>query len=501
MTTSSTSSLLLATSMTSNLPPATSTTTNLPPATSTTSNLPPATSFTSQLPPATSTTSNLPPTTSLTSQLPPATSLTSHLPPATSLTSHLLLSISTARACNINEADLFVVPVIGEEILLIEAEIEEVDDVTMNEDVEGNVNLKPESAQMAKSSSNSENEACCSKACKKNTDSLNAKITELSEKLSDSKTMSYHYKLGLSQVEARLVEFKNQEIKFCEKIRGLEFKVESKDNIIERLTKDLGELKKEKEGLDSKLTGFQSASKDLDTLIGSQRPSPSIESNSSDLQNSNSSVSKHEESSESIMSKPMIKFVKAADCVDVKTNKVEAAKKPSVKYAEMYRNTHKSPKVEKRKSWPKNNYTHKSMSPRTVFRNTGRTSSVNRPNMNVAQPKRTSFAKPAHSYVRRPFHGRSAVRTQSQVPRVSTVTKRFPTVESKFSTVKSTFFADWGNKGKAVKASACWIWRLIQNTTKKCPNCNSVSVIFKKYQYIDTQGRLKSVMAWVPKKV
>nr|GFA14174.1 hypothetical protein [Tanacetum cinerariifolium] len=76
---------------------------------------------------------------------------------------------------------------------------------------------------------------------------------------------------GLSQVEARLVEFKNQEIKFCEKIRGLEFKVKSKDNRIERLTKELEELKKEKEGLDSKLTGFQSASKDLDTLLGSQR--------------------------------------------------------------------------------------------------------------------------------------------------------------------------------------------------------------------------------------
>nr|GEX51034.1 retrovirus-related Pol polyprotein from transposon TNT 1-94 [Tanacetum cinerariifolium] len=34
---------------------------------------------------------------------------------------------------------------------------------------------------------------------------------------------------------------------------------------------ELEELKKEKEGLDSKLTGFQSASKDLDTLLGSQR--------------------------------------------------------------------------------------------------------------------------------------------------------------------------------------------------------------------------------------
>nr|GEY21222.1 hypothetical protein [Tanacetum cinerariifolium] len=130
-----------------------------------------------------------------------------------------------------------------------------------------------EFALMAKSSSENEvfDNSLCTKSCKKNTYSLNTKITDLSEKLSDSKTMLYHYKLGLSQVEARLVEFKNKKIKFCEKIRGLEFKVESKDNRIERLTKELEELKKEKEGLDRKLIGFQSASKDLDTLIGSQR--------------------------------------------------------------------------------------------------------------------------------------------------------------------------------------------------------------------------------------
>nr|GFB43439.1 hypothetical protein [Tanacetum cinerariifolium] len=129
------------------------------------------------------------------------------------------------------------------------------------------------------------------------------------------------------------------------KKRGLEFKVESKDNRIERLTKDLKELKKEKEGLDSKLTGFQSASKDLDTLLGSQRPFPSIESNSSDLQNSDSSVSENGESLESIMSKPMIKFVKATDSPTViKINKDKTVRKPSV-YAEMYRKTSKSSNV------------------------------------------------------------------------------------------------------------------------------------------------------------
>ncbi|GKD91664.1 hypothetical protein Tco_1367171 [Tanacetum coccineum] len=119
MTTSSISSLLSANTPTTNLPP--TTTTKLPPATFTTTNLPSA------------------PTSTTTSHLPPATSTTSHLPPSKSMT----------RACNINEADLFVVPVVGEENLLIEAEIEELNDVTMNEDVEANVILEPGKSYMS----------------------------------------------------------------------------------------------------------------------------------------------------------------------------------------------------------------------------------------------------------------------------------------------------------------------------------------------------------------
>nr|GEZ53468.1 hypothetical protein [Tanacetum cinerariifolium] len=310
-----------------------------------------------------------------------------------------------------------------------------------------------EFALMAKSSSDTElfDNSLCSKACKKNTDSLNTKITKLSEKLSDTKTTLYHYKLGLSEVEARLVEFKNQEIKFREKIRGLEFSVESKNNRIERLTNELEELKKEKEGLDSKLVGFQSASKDLGTLLGSQRsdknkeglgynavpppaqvysppkkdmswtglpefaddiitdfsrPSPSIESNFSDFQNSDSSVSKNGESSESIMSKPMIKFMKAADSpIVIKTNKDETVRTPM---------------------------------------------RINRPNMNAAQPKRTSFYKPAHSYVKRPVQRKPLVKTQFRVLRVSTGNTKFPTVNKNFPTGNSKLStAGLGKKGKA----------------------------------------------------
>nr|GEV25431.1 ubiquitin hydrolase [Tanacetum cinerariifolium] len=325
---------------------------------------------------------------------------------------------------------------------------------------------------------------------------------------------------GLSQVEARLIEFKTQEIKFCEKIRGLEFDVESKNNKIKHLMNELKKVKKEKEGLDSKLTGFESASKDLDTLLGSQRtdknkeglpefaddtitdysrPSPSIESNTSDLQNSNSSVSELGESSGSIMSKPMIKFVKAADSPTViKTNKTETSRKPPVKDDEMYRNTSQSPKVrgnqrnwnnlksqqlgidfvmqnkacfkcghfdhlaydcgvwvEQGKNWSKNKFAHKNVTPRAVVLKTGRTPiAVNRTNMNVAQPKIRYFVKTSHSNVRRPFQRKSAVRTQSQVPRVSTVccccSRQVNTARPKAVINRRNWFND-------VKALACWV--------------------------------------------
>nr|GFC61047.1 hypothetical protein [Tanacetum cinerariifolium] len=87
--------------------------------------------------------------------------------------------------------------------------------------------------------------------------------------------------------------------------------------------------------------------------------------------------------------------------------------------------------------------------------------------MNVAQPKMTSFAKTAHSNVKRPFQIKSAVKNQPRVPRVSTDNGKIPTVDSKFLTAKSTFTVDLGNTEKAVKASACWIWRSKQNTTEQ----------------------------------
>nr|GEU48276.1 putative reverse transcriptase, RNA-dependent DNA polymerase [Tanacetum cinerariifolium] len=73
-----------------------------------------------------------------------------------------------------------------------------------------------------------------------------------------------------------------------------------------------------------------------------------------------------------------------------------------------------------------------------------------------------------------------------------TVRPKIPTASSKVPTAKPTVVADKEIKGKAVKALARWIWKPKQNSSSHGSNFNGVSVTFKKYQYIDTQGRLKS---------
>nr|GEV91493.1 hypothetical protein [Tanacetum cinerariifolium] len=315
-----------------------------------------------------------------------------------------------------------------------------------------------------------------------------------------------NYRQG-SKVKARLVEFKNQEVKYCEKIRGLDFKVESRANRIESLTNEIELLKKEKEGLDNKLTGFQTASKDLDNLLKSQRsdknkegsgyndtvtnysrPSHAIESTSDDLQNKNPSVTETRASPSNSVSKLFIKFVKATDSLtENKADKVETVRKTTVKYAELYRKTSKKSNacyncgsvdhlsyncgkwVDQGRSWEKNNNTHKSRSPKTGFHKTGRPPMrINKSYMNAAQPKRTSFYNPGHSYHKRPFQRASIVRSQFKGLRFPTVNRKFPTVNRKFPTSNSKIStADMGNKGKVVKASACWIWKPSQNLSNK----------------------------------
>nr|GFB51654.1 hypothetical protein [Tanacetum cinerariifolium] len=118
-----------------------------------------------------------------------------------------------------------------------------------------------------------------------------------------------------------------------------------------------------------------------------------------------------------------------------------------------------------------------------------------RPTMNVKTPYRAPWVSIINKYdppVQRKFStGRR---------NFPTANRKFPTASRKFTTGSTkNHTADVGRKGKAVKPSACWTWNPSQKLSNKGPNNNSVTVMFEKYTYIDTQGRLKLVMAWVPK--
>nr|GFC54119.1 hypothetical protein [Tanacetum cinerariifolium] len=204
--------------------------------------------------------------------------------------------------------------------------------------------------------------------------------------------MRHSYKLGIDQLERRLAEYKEREVKYIETIRSLERDKEYNLRKINKLTNEVETLQEEKDVVDGKLARLIKSSKDLEDIIESQRsknvkegveynavpppaadlyfspkkdlswtglpefvddtvtdysrPSPTVESTSPEDQNKNSTTAENGESTDSILSKPAVKFVKAGDrpaerpttnkAEFVKaverptTNKVETAKKPAV---------------------------------------------------------------------------------------------------------------------------------------------------------------------------
>ncbi|GJZ01689.1 ribonuclease H-like domain-containing protein [Tanacetum coccineum] len=138
----------------------------------------------------------------------------------------------------------------------------------------------------------------------------------------------------------------------------------------------------------------------------------------------------------------------------------------------------------------------KQSSPRAASISTTRpiNTAAPKPKVNDALPTTYSYFK-AHSPVRRAFNQKSAAKTNNfnekvNTTRVNNVTTAGP---------KEVVSAAKGNGENAVKSSTCWIWRptgnIIDHTSK-----DNGSYMLKRFDYVDLQGRLKSVMAWVPKR-
>nr|GFB24040.1 hypothetical protein [Tanacetum cinerariifolium] len=309
-----------------------------------------------------------------------------------------------------------------------------------------------EFALMANTESKVFDNSLCSNECKKNTDSLNSKIKDLKSELSEANKYIYHYKLVVAQLEGRLTEYKEREVKYIEKIRTLEMYRASNLKCIKILDKELEELKLEKDGLDGKLAGLLKASKNLDHLIESQRfdqtglpkfvddtvtdyskPTPNVASTSAEGQNKDSSTSEDVASP-----KPPKPFVKQK--VQRETSRSQNHDCMGSSHRFIGHRPHGAPMRPSHKSIghrphgasmkPSNRHAgHRSHSP---------SMNPKRPTMNGARPYK-SFFNQAPSYETRPFLKSSAVRTPYRAPWVPTVNRNNPPVNRKLSTGRRNF--------------------------------------------------------------
>ncbi|GKD86955.1 hypothetical protein Tco_1358109 [Tanacetum coccineum] len=114
--------------------------------------------------------------------------------------------------------------------------------------------------------------------------------------------------------------------------------------------------------------------------------------------------------------------------------------------------------------------------------------------VNAARPMSYLF-KTAHSTVKRLIHKNTSFKNSNIDQRVNTVSgkKNIARPKAVVNDVK-------GNNVNVVKASACWVWKPKTKVLDHVSKHNSASITLKKFDYVDAQGRYKSIMAWVPKR-
>ncbi|GJV67288.1 hypothetical protein Tco_1482797 [Tanacetum coccineum] len=144
------------------------------------------------------------------------------------------------------------------------------------------------------------------------------------------------------------------------------------------------------------------------------------------------------------------------------------------------------------------------MVPRTVLTKSGLISLYTaRPINTVQQRTAVNNARPmknvinnAYSTARRPFNKITTANNSNFTKKVNTVkVTKVNTAKPKAvvntARPKAVLSAVKGNKGNAVKASACWVWKPKTKVINHVSKHNSASMLFKRFDYVDAQGRSK----------
>ncbi|GJT41494.1 putative ribonuclease H-like domain-containing protein [Tanacetum coccineum] len=155
------------------------------------------------------------------------------------------------------------------------------------------------------------------------------------------------------------------------------------------------------------------------------------------------------------------------------------------------------------------------MFPRAVLMKSGLVSLNTARQVNTAHPKITinsarpmsNLSKTSHSTVKRPINKNTTFKNRNFNQRVNTVKDKNVNIVRPKAVVnaanpkaivnaarpKAVVNAIKGNNVNAVKASACWVWKPKTKVLDHVPKHNSASITLKKFDYVDAQGRSKSM--------
>ncbi|GJT76000.1 putative ribonuclease H-like domain-containing protein [Tanacetum coccineum] len=110
-----------------------------------------------------------------------------------------------------------------------------------------------------------------------------------------------------------------------------------------------------------------------------------------------------------------------------------------------------------------------------------------RPTVNYERPV-TNVLNKAHLHVRSPFNKYTTNKNSNFNEKVKFIKGNTTTIGT-----KAVVSDNKGNEANAVKASACWVWRPKQKVLDHVSRHNGASMDFKRFDYIDAQGRSKNM--------
>ncbi|GJR27998.1 hypothetical protein Tco_1104230 [Tanacetum coccineum] len=303
---------------------------------------------------------------------------------------------------------------------------------------------------------------CCSSYLEYVKD-LKEQNEQLVKELRTARIRAVSYKTGLESVEARLLVFKKNEFVYEENIKLLKCEIYLRDLDITELKMKLELAIKEKDEVQLTVQKFENSSKNLSKLLDSQimdkcktrlgynvvpppytrnfmPPKPDLVYPSLD-----DFVDVNESVSESIVEKPT-----------VETNEPKTARKENG--APIIKDWVLSIVMKKMCLSPKRN-----MVPRTVLTRSGLILLNTVRPVNTVQPRTSvnnagpmkNVINNAYSTARKPFNKITAANNNNFTKKVNTIKGTRVNIDRP----KAVLSVVKGNKGNAVKASACWVWR------------------------------------------